>query len=269
MDNLSKISTKKGQIIPMTYEKRDFEVIVIDPNGVGEGQPSIGFSFTKMDKHGGLPSSTCSDWLARGIRNTGEKVLELPSGNTFRVSEIKDLDGNDAFVVEVSDWMAIALDVLKKPGKIKKSTKNNLLDFLGWFAVKGFYADAYAILKGAYTKKDSRAISGWLVTRLSGVPTRNEYTDFLQSQGCEGYDYAYWTDYVYQGLFGKRAWEMKQIWKLVEGNKNIGRNYIPEVTGLEAVAYCETQVIKLFYESLEQAHDDAIRFAKKKFKLDF
>jgi hypothetical protein len=30
---------------------------------------------------------------------------------------------------------------------------------------------------------------------------------------------------------------MVERWELVEGDKNIGRNYIDEVEGLEAVAY--------------------------------
>lgn len=48
-------------------------------------------------------------------------------------------DNNEYLVVEASDWAALAIDVLKKPGKVKKPTQNKILDFLGWFAVKGFY----------------------------------------------------------------------------------------------------------------------------------
>ena len=63
--------------------------------------------------------------------------------------------------------------------------------------------------------------------------------------------------------------EMTEAWEVVEGTRRIGRNYIPEVEGIEAVTYCETQVIELFHEDLQQAHDDAISFAKKKFNLEF
>ena len=63
--------------------------------------------------------------------------------------------------------------------------------------------------------------------------------------------------------------QMVEAWELVEGKKSIGRNYIPEVEGLEAVAYCENQVIELFHSDLKQAHDDAISFAKKRFNLSF
>ena len=272
-DNNPKV--KVGQIIPIVYESREFEVIVIDPNGLGRNQPSIGFGFAMMEKHGGLPQSTLSTWLteesvSEGYRNNEEKILNLPSSNTFRVIEIKGLDNNLYLVLEVSEWVSLAADVLKKPGKLRKSTKDNLIDFLSWFAVKGIYADTYASLKGKYTEADSRAVSAWMQARLEGIAKRNRYTKFLQEQGCmEWYEYANWTDYVYKGLFGMKKRQMVEVWELVEGTKTIGRNYIPEAEGLEAVAYCEKQVLELFHSDLKQAHDDAINFAKKRFNLDF
>ena len=196
--------------------------------------------------------------------------MKLPSGNTFRVSAITGLDNNEYLVLEVSEWVAVAADVLKTPKKVKKPTLNNLVDFLSWFAVKGFYADAYANLKGSYTEADSRAVSAWMQVRLAGISLRNKYTQFLQQQGCEEwYEYANWTNCIYEGLFGMKKSDMVKQWEVVEGNKRIGRNHIPEVEGLEAVAYCEKQVIELMHIDLKQAHDDAINFAKKKFKLDF
>jgi hypothetical protein len=261
------MSIKRGQLIKLSFEEREFEAIVIDPNGLGKNQPSIGFGFGMMERYGGLPTSTSENWL-EGLPNTSNECLKLPSSNTYRVSRILGLDNNLYVVVEVSDWVAIAVDVNKKPGKVRKSTKDKLLDFLGWFAVKGFYADAYAALKGAYTEADSRAVSAWMQARLAGISRRNRYTKFLQEQGCEEwYEYANWTDYVYQALFGMRKKQMVEVWELVEGDKNIGRNYIPEVQGLEAVAYCENQVVELFHTNLRQAHDDAIAFAQKKFNL--
>jgi hypothetical protein len=258
-----------GSRVPLSYEGRDFEAIVIDPNGLGKNQPSVGFGFGMMEKYGGLPSSTSDNWL-EGLPNTANECLKLPSGSTFRVSRILGTDNNLYVVLEISDWVSVAADVLKKPGKVKKSTLNSLIDFLSWFAVKGFYADAYAVLKGAYTEADSRSVSAWMQARLMGISRRNRYTQFLQEQGCEEwYEYANWTDYVYQGLFGMKKKQMVEAWELVEGTKTIGRNYIPEPEGLNAVAYCENQVIELFCGSLQQSHDDAISFAKKKFKLDF
>ena len=259
---------KRGSIISLTYEGKGFEVIVIDPNGLGPGQPSIGFGFGMMERHGGLPTSTADNWL-QGLPNTDSECLKLPSGNTYRVSRILGENNNEYVVLEVSQWVAAAADAIKK-SKIQKATKDKLVDFLSWFAVKGFYADAYTILKGAYTEADSRSVSAWLQARLAGIARRNRYTAFLQKQGClEWYEYANWTNYVYLGLFGMDKKQMVEAWELVEGKKSIGRNYIPEVEGLEAVAYCENQVIELFHSDLKQAHDDAISFAKKRFNLSF
>jgi hypothetical protein len=260
------MSIRKGQLITLSFEGREFEVIVIDPHGLGKEQPTVGFGYGMMDRHGGLPQSTSSTWSHR----ENEKLwLESPSGKSFEVIEIPGADGNKYSVIEVSDWVAIAADAAKAKGKKKVSevTRNKLIDFLSWFAVKGFYADAYTVLKGVYTAKDSRVLSAWMEARLAGKRKRNKYTDFLQIQGCENYDYAFWTDYIYQALFGMYAWQMRQFWKLMEGNASIGRNYIPEVEGLEAVAYCENQVVELFHANLQQAHDDAISFAKRKYKL--
>ena len=266
---------QSGQIVNLPFENRNFDAIVIDPNGLGTNQPSIGFGFRMMEKYAALSESTLSDWTTEesgfeGDRNNGNKLLKLPSGNAFRVTGITGLDGNEYFVLEVSDWVAVAADILKKSGKVKRPTLNGLIDFLSWFAVKGFYADAYVFLKGAYTEADSRAVSAWMQVRLAGISRRNNYTKFLQEQGCEEwYHYANWTDYVYQGLFSMKKKQMVEDWEVVEGSKTIGRNHIPEVEGLNAVAYCESQVIELFYGDLKQAHDDAIGFAKRKFKLDF
>lgn len=256
---------KRGDVITLPYESRNFEVVVIDPHGLGRGQPSVGFGLTMMDRYGGLPQSTSSQWIEDAHPNSVNKLLKLPSGKTFEVIQI-----NDYSVVEVSEWVAVASDVLKSPGKVRKATKDSLVDFLGWFAVKGFYADAYAFLKGSYTEADSRSVSAWMQVRLAGISKRNRYTKFLQEQGCEEwYEYANWTDYVYQGLFGMKKKQMVEAWELVEGSKTIGRNYIPEAEGLNAVAYCESQIIELFYDNLKQAHDDAIAFAKRRFNLDF
>lgn len=261
---------KKGDRVTITYEGREFEVIVIDPNGLGKGSPSVGLGYRMIEKHSGIPNNTLSDWTIeestlQGARQTPQKVLKLPSSKSFRVLDIKGQDENNYTVIEISDWFNLIFDLLENPGRTSKALKPKLLAFLKWFAIKGFYADVYTELKGTYTKEDNKALSKWMMSRLSGILVRNQYTDFLQSQGCEGTEYAIWTDYIYLGLFGKQAWEMKSQWKLIEGNKNIGRNYISETEGLEAVAYCEEQVPKLYINSLEQAHDDAIKYAKHRF----
>jgi hypothetical protein len=251
-----------GQRITLTFEGREFDVIVIDPNGLGEGQPSVGFGFRMVEKYAGIPESTLRSWV-REIE--GVNSLELPSGKLLKVRDIFGIDGNLYRTVEASDWFALAVDLLVSPGKTGKGLRAKLGDFINWFAVKGFYAEAYVALKGVYTDKDSRATTRWLEARQLGVIVRKIYTDLLQAQGCKDHEYAKWTDHIYAGLFGMTAREMKDYWELVDGNPDIARNYIPKAEGLEAVKYCEDMVVRLFIEDLQEAHDIAISFTKRKF----
>nr|ABO47828.1 hypothetical protein [Johanseniella A1345] len=212
---------KVGQRITLSFEGREFDVIVIDPNGLGEGQPSVGFGYRMMELHAGLPASTLSTWA---FDKDGVTYLKLPSSKELRVFDILGSDNNNYKVVE-----------------------------------------AYVALKGVYTEKDSRATTRWLEERQLGKITRKLYTDLLQAQGCKDYDYAYWTDYIYTGLFGMKASEMKSVWDLVDGDPNIARNYIPKAEGLEAVKYCEDMVVRVFVDDLQEAHDLAINLTKRKF----
>ena len=262
------MSISKGQRITVTYEDREFEVIVIDPHGLGHDQPSLGFGFRMMEKYGGLPQATSSKWLLEGDYANEIQELEAPIGKVFKVITVKGLDGNDYSVIEVSDWVAVAGEALKAKGKrkVSDSTKEKLIDFLTWFATKGLYSEAYVALKGVYTARDSRSVSNWMMARLAGKEKRNKYTDFLKEAGCEGKDYGIWTNYIYEGLFGKTAREMKQLWEVVEGQKSIARNYISEEDGLKAVAHCENLVVELYVDDIKEAHDDAISNALRKFK---
>ncbi len=253
---------KTGQLVTLPYEGREFQVIVIDPNGLGEGQPSVGFGYRMMEQHAGIPASTLSTWA---FEKDGVTCLKLPSSKELRVFDILGSDKNNYKVVEASDWFALAVDLLVNPGKTGKGLRAKLGDFIGWFAVKGFYAESFVALKGVYTEKDSRATTQWLEARQLGKGARKLYTDLLQSQGCQDRDYANWTNYVYQGLFGMTAKEMMDIWELMEGNSNIARNYIPKAEGLDAVRYCEDMVVRMFIDDLNETHDMAINLTKRKF----
>jgi hypothetical protein len=217
------------------------------------------------ERYAGVPESTVRSWVRE---SDGGKSLELPSGKGFRVRDIAASDGNTYSVVEASDWFSIAIDLLVNPGRTGKGLRAKLGDFIAWFAVKGFYAEAYVALKGVYTAKDSRATTQWLEARQLGVPVRKLYTDLLQSEGCQGFDYANWTNHVYQGLFGKSASEMKEVWELMDGNRRIARNYIPEALGLDAVRYCEDMTVRMFVDNLQEAHDSAIALTRRKYQLD-
>ena len=71
------------------------------------------------------PTSTSDNWL-QGLPNTDQECLKLPSGNTYRVSRILGEDNNVYVAVEVSEWVSIAVDINKKPGKVRKETRDNL-----------------------------------------------------------------------------------------------------------------------------------------------
>lgn len=260
---------KRGIRITVPYENREFDVIVIDPNGLGKDQPSVGLGFRMAEKYVGIPNNTLSDWLIKSEVRVLDKIsdhsLKLPSGKTFRVLEIPGDDGNPYNVIEASEWVSIAVDVLVNPGKTGKGLRAKLGDFLQWFAVKGFYAEAYVALKGVYTQKDSRATTAWLEARQLGIPARKIYTDLLQSQGCQAHDYGNWTNHIYQGLFGMPAKEMKEVWATQDGKASIARNHIPEAIGLDAVRYCEDMVVRMFVDDLTEAHDAAINLANRKY----
>jgi hypothetical protein len=260
-------SLERGSLTKLSYEGREFEVVVIDPDGLGPGQPSVGFGFGMMERNAGVPQSTLSTWV---IDKEADHSLKLPSGKLLKVIEIKPITGGSSYsVIEASDWFTLAVDLIINPGRTTKSTRSRLGDFITWFAVKGFYAEAYVALKGIYDAKDSRATTKWMESRQLGIPARKLYTDLLQSQGCGTYDYANWTNRVYQGLFGMPAKEMKDAWKLMEGNKSIARNYVPEAEGLDAVRYCEDMVVRMFVDDLAETHDLAIGLAKRRFDLNF
>lgn len=254
---------KSGDLATVSFRGREFQVVVIEPDGLGKDRPTIGFGFNMMERNAGIPQSTLSTWV---IENQQCTYLKLPSSKAFRVIEITSITTNNTYsVIEVADWFEIAVDLLVSPGRTSKSLKVKLGDFLRWFGVKGLYAEAYTALKGIYTQTDSRATTEWLNARELGKVARKIYTDLLQRCGCQDYDYAQWTDYIYLGLFGMQAREMKTVWTLMGSNPAIARNYIPESKGLEAVAHCEDLAVRLYVDDLQEAHDLSIKLTKRKF----
>jgi hypothetical protein len=61
---------------------------------------------------------------------------------------------------------------------------------------------------------------------------------------------------------------MKEVWELMDGNRRIARNYIPEALGLDAVRYCEDMTVRMFVDNLQEAHDSAIALTRRKYQLD-
>ncbi|MEO1744643.1 MAG: hypothetical protein AAFR99_22950, partial [Cyanobacteria bacterium J06629_9] len=125
---------RPGQIIPLRYKSRELKAIIIDPDGLGEGKPSIGLGFRGMDRHTNVPSNTLSQ---RVIQNEEGTYLKLPSGKLFRVIQIAGEDGNSYRTIEASDWVELAKDWAQNPGKLRKPARDGLIEFLAWFAAEG------------------------------------------------------------------------------------------------------------------------------------
>ena len=257
---------RSGQILPLRYKDREFKALIIDPNGLGPNKPTIGMGFRGMDKHIGIPQQTLTN---RVTQIEGVKQLKLPSGNTFRVTQILGEDNNDYLIIEASDWVSLAMDWAKNPGKLRKPARDSIIDFLGWFASEGIYAQAYTMLKKVYTDQDSQTIHQWLMSREAGKPPRKDWSWEVREKDPKQ-RYAHLTNYIYRELFGMDASQMKAIWQNpVSGSRKIARNYIPEKEGLEAIAYCEQLISQLNLDDIEQAHDIAIQATRVKFKQFF
>ena len=56
----SPVPPRAGDRIIVTYADREFEVIIINPNGLGKGQPSFGFGFRMAEKYIGIDNTTLS-----------------------------------------------------------------------------------------------------------------------------------------------------------------------------------------------------------------
>lgn len=107
------------------------------------------------------------------------------------------------------------------------------------------------------------------MSRESGKPFRVDWGWEVKEKDPRG-RYGYWTNYVYRGLFGMDATQMKEVWQNpVHGSSRIARNYIPESVGLEAVAYCEKMVAQLDLDDIQLSHDEAIRLTQMKFAKYF
>ena len=257
---------RAGQILPLRYKDREIKALIIDPNGLGEGRPTIGMGFRGMDRHIGIPRQTLQNRVAQ-IEDS--KYIKLPSGNTFRVAQILGEDNNEYLLIEASDWVALATGWAKNPGKLRKPARDGLIDFLAWYAAEGIYAQAYTMIKNVYTDEDSEVLHKWLISREAGKPYRADWSWEVKEKDSRG-RYGYWTNYVYKGLFDMDASQMKAVWENpIHGSSRIARNYIPQAVGLEAVAYCEKMVAQLDLDDIEQSHDEAIRLTRIKFAKYF
>ena len=78
------MDVRRGQLVDLEYEDREFKVIVIDPSGLGPNQPSVGFGFRQMERTGGLPASTTENWL-EGVPNSAVSYTHLTLPTIYSV----------------------------------------------------------------------------------------------------------------------------------------------------------------------------------------
>lgn len=258
------LAVKAGQSLVIPYQLREIAAVVIDPNGVRAGKPSIGFTLPNFAELLEISQTLLSSWEDETKEGW---VLKLPSGNTFKLFKISTGKGDTISVVEASDCKAIAADLVKHPekGKAKKTTILSVIDFLAWFEVDGFYDRAYGSIERVYTNSDSQTLRKWKEERERGKHHRKNYSRYIHSQDRQ---HGKWTNIVYQGLFGCKAAKMRQIWATQAGNPQIARNHIPESIGLQAVKYCEQVIVCLSLDNVREAHTEAIRLTQKKFGFD-
>jgi len=272
-----------GKRIEMKYKGELFEVVIINPHAFGSNKPSIGLGYRMQERRAGITHATLRNWLKMTREENCDdfhetdtvQYLELPQSKKqfavyhlpFDEADQKSGRGNllnDYYkVIEASDFIDLCFNALAFE-KLSPLTKNKIADFLRWFTIEGFYAQAYAFIKGAYEAADSDALHKWLISRLTQTPERKPYAKFIVDLHQNP---AFWTNYTYLYLFGKIAAEMRIEWKTIKGAEQIARNHIPEAVGLEAVGFVERQVPEIYMEKLKEAHDTAICIARHKFKL--
>lgn len=298
-----------GQRVNLNYKGRKFEAVIINPHAFGKNKPSMGVNFRMAGEHSGISSSKLTGWTHNTLnRNPDDfsetdivRYLELPvskkrgskkrgSKNRFTIHYLP-FDENDRKlgydnltikrdqnhaqnVIEVSEFIDLCFEVLSNEDiELAAEKKEQIADFLKWFAIEGFYAQAYSIIRGAYTKADSEELHQWLEARLRNKSERLPYARFIAETRETP---AFWTDYTYLNLFGKIASEMRKEWATIEGTPSIARNHIPEALGLEVVGYVERMMTEFYvdptpgqqvYDNLRKAHDQAIEIAQRKFKL--
>jgi DNA-binding CsgD family transcriptional regulator len=277
------VELRVGQRLNLKYKGREFEAIIINPHAFGPNKPSIGLSFRMGERCAGITHQTLAEWL-RNTRNENPdnfsdsdtvQYFELPHNkNQFAIyrlpfdeSDYKLGRGNLVNdyhkVIEASEFIDLCFEALTY-SKLSAGTREKLKNFLKWFVVEGFYAQAYTVIRGAYTRADSEQLHQWLEARLRNKPERLPYARFVIELHENP---AYWTNYTYLNLFGKIGSEMRKEWERIKGSPHIARNYIPEAMGLEAVGFVERMASDLYTGNLEEAHDIAIRIARQRFKL--
>ena len=76
MDETATPAAKKGDRIEVTYADKQFEVIVIDSDGLGPGQPAYGFGFRMAEKYIGIDNTTLSRRVLQISGSDGNEYID-------------------------------------------------------------------------------------------------------------------------------------------------------------------------------------------------
>ena len=139
----------------------NIEAIVIDANGLGQNQASIGIDLREMVKLHWLPQETFAKW----IQSTNKESVKLPSGSTIKVERVQSLDGNEYFVGEVCKLSLLGMNPGEDGVEFPKGRAK---------AIHGFYSNAYK-QKGEYTEADALAVDAWIQSQLMEILQRTEH----------------------------------------------------------------------------------------------
>ena len=71
-----------GQLVPINFKGRTFNAVVIDPNGLGDGRPTVGIGYRGMSRHTDVPAQTFVD-----------RVSEIEGGKHPQAPLWKDFQG--------------------------------------------------------------------------------------------------------------------------------------------------------------------------------
>ena len=52
-----------GQLVPIEFRGRQFDAIIIDPDGLGAGKPTVGIGYRGMSRHTDVPAHSFVDTI--------------------------------------------------------------------------------------------------------------------------------------------------------------------------------------------------------------
>jgi len=274
---------KIGQKLQVSYKGKFVYVEVISPHHFGYNKPLVGFNLNQQKDYTGLSPTTLTQWLKGAKKQDPDLFIDdvsVPKVEHLRLPKSKNIypvhclpiysensDSDEPYrvdkVVEIGDFIDLCFVAICDE-EVNRSTKHNIRRFLQWFTVSGVYAHIFVYTTGCFNKADSEQLQKWLIARIANKENRKSYASLIVELRENP---AFFSNWTYLKLFGKLASQMRKEWKTVSGDEAIARNHIPKAIALEAIGFVERTVVELYVGDLQEAHDLAIKIARKKFGL--